>query len=492
MAGADPGAGWDLNEDPRRAGVINVAGDQAAMLGRVIQMLAAQNAFGDDPENVLAANTMVENCRRSVVAASRLARASGQQRKPDPMTILPAEWGDSNLDHVRANQISKFQGTSDDPTVVYTWLESCVAVAEANTLSEDSFLGLLRITSDRSAAAFLSNCRRSGYTAYQTVQEMEMRYGDLCTPSEALKRLSQVRRKFDVPVRMMVDELTRLARFATRDIEDADIANERVQEHVKIQLLRLVRPGVRKNLSQLMEMYAISNNRGMDTTEMESAVNKLESELQAEESQRFGNKAGKWQPNRGNQQANANQVEGSALAAAASRLLASGATSEPESDSEEEGEIAQAASEGQEVTEESDPILGYVIAAIQEKKKKSKKPQDMKKLFTSAVKQYNKFISGAQEGGGNAGPPSKLNDRQRITRDLLKAANIQRGECILCGRPGHIMGNVSCPMRGKKMVTRACTMCGKGLHDGSDCIAGHIDPRMAINQAGEEDYLNEN
>jgi len=54
------------------------------------------------------------------------------------------------------------------------------------------------------------------------------------------------------------------------------------------------------------------------------------------------------------------------------------------------------------------------------------------------------------------------------------------------------MGNVSCPMRGKKMVTRACTMCGKGLHDGSDCIAGHIDPRMAINQAGEEDYLNEN
>ena len=70
MAGADPGAGWDLNEDPRRAGVINVAGDQAAMLGRVIQMLAAQNAFGDDPVNVLAANTMVENCRRSVVAAS--------------------------------------------------------------------------------------------------------------------------------------------------------------------------------------------------------------------------------------------------------------------------------------------------------------------------------------------------------------------------------------------------------------------------------------
>ena len=285
MAGADPGAGWNVGDmDPRKGGVINVAGNSAAMMGRLIQMMMDQHLL--DGDAVLEeANEMVEHCRRDVNAASRLAKASGQQRKPDPMTTLPEVWGDSNLDHVRANQISKFQGTSEDPTVVYTWLESCVAVAEANTLSEESFLGLLRITSDRSAAAFLSNCRRSGYSAFQTVQEMEIRYGDLCTPAEALKRLGQVRRKYDVPIRLLVDELTRLARFATRDIDDEVIAKERVQEHVRVQLLRLVRPTIRKSLSQLMDMYAISNNQAMDTTEMEATVNRLEAEAQAEELQ---------------------------------------------------------------------------------------------------------------------------------------------------------------------------------------------------------------
>ena len=180
------------------------------------------------------------------------------------------------------------------------------------------------------------------------------------------------------------------------------------------------------------------------------------------------------------------------MAAATSRLLATATGSDLDSDSEDEADILQAAAEGIEEGEETDPILNYMVAAIQDRRKKSKKPHDMKRLFASAVKKYNKCVAGAQDGGGNLGPPSKLNDRQRITMDLLKSANVQKGECVLCGLPGHIKGNVSCPMRGKKMVTRACTRCGKGLHDGSDCIAAHLDPRVAVNVVEEEDYLNEN
>ena len=487
MAGAAPGDGWDLNEDPRKAGVLNVAGDSAVVVARLIRLLADNHILPDDDAVNQEVNELTEASGRTITAAARLARVSGQQRKPEPMTPLPGEWGEHNLDHVRPNQITKFTGTSDDPTAVYTWLESCVALAEANGLTEEAFIGLMRITSDRSAATFLSNCRRMGQTAVQIVQELEIRYGDLCTPAEAIKRLSLVKRKWDTPVRILVDDLRRLARFATRDVEDEDIANDRVDEYIRVHLLRLVRTSIRKSLSQMMDMYLASNNRAMDITEMERIINKLEAEAAEEDAQKQGYK-NKWQPAKANPQQKINQVDSNGLAEATAKLLS--VTNAADDDSDSDDDAIQAVAEEPDAPDESDPILNFMIAAVKDVKTKARKPMDRQKLLSAAVKKYNRVIAGAQVSGANQGPPSKLDAGRKSTGGLLKDANVVKGECILCGLAGHYKGNVGCPLRGKKMVTHACTRCGKGLHDASDCITAHVDPRMVVNQVDEED-LNE-
>jgi len=111
-----------------------------------------------------------------------------------------------------------------------------------------------------------------------------------------------------------------------------------------------------------------------------------------------------------------------------------------------------------------------------------------------------------QQGGGQppapylrpAGPPNRIPDGRFNLQDLLTRSNCVAGECIKCGRAGHLMSHDACPLRGKPLQDRVCVKCKKGLHGVNDCLQAYQPPVQGqINQvyvaewSDDSDDLNE-
>ena len=62
-------------------------------------------------------------------------------------------------------------------------------------------------------------------------------------------------------------------------------------------------------------------------------------------------------------------------------------------------------------------------------------------------------------------------------------ANVDFGQCLKCGRPGHRYNNPTCSLADKPMYSRPCTSCGHGLHNSANCINTAIQAAEA--EAGE-------
>lgn len=75
-----------------------------------------------------------------------------------------------------------------------------------------------------------------------------------------------------------------------------------------------------------------------------------------------------------------------------------------------------------------------------------------------------------------AGPPNKIPDGRFNLQDLLARSNCVSGECIRCGRAGHLMSHDACPLRGKPLQDRVCNKCKKGLHGVNDCLLAYQPP----------------
>ena len=84
------------------------------------------------------------------------------------------------------------------------------------------------------------------------------------------------------------------------------------------------------------------------------------------------------------------------------------------------------------------------------------------------------------------GPPNRLQDGRFLIRDLMTKGNCVSGECIKCGRAGHIMSNDNCPLRGKPLQDRACLKCKKGLHATDDCLMAF----QSLPQQGQVNQVN--
>jgi hypothetical protein len=84
------------------------------------------------------------------------------------------------------------------------------------------------------------------------------------------------------------------------------------------------------------------------------------------------------------------------------------------------------------------------------------------------------------------GPPNRLPDGRFLIRDLMVKGNCSSGECIKCGRAGHIMTHDACPLRGKPLQDRACLKCKKGLHATDDCLMAF----QTLPQQGQVNQIN--
>ena len=126
--------------------------------------------------------------------------------------------------------------TGETGTIAVTsWLARVFNLCQANTLTWEAGINLLIQGSSGGAADFIDEMRQEGKTVHQIVQQMEMRYGDLCTPEGARVRVNTMPRRESEELSTFIDRLRSMARMATR-LERDDAARSKAGEYYLTQL----------------------------------------------------------------------------------------------------------------------------------------------------------------------------------------------------------------------------------------------------------------
>ena len=389
----------------------------------------------------------------TLAIVDRITRRSENKRHPTPLTRLPdpdivpgqpGGWGVNHLNQQHLRSVDKFTGTPDDKgQTIYTWLEANVALAVANGYSSEAFIGILTSMSVGGVFSYIMRERAAGRGAAEIVQGLEIRYGSSLTPDDAKIKMASKQRNMNEPINVFVDEIWTLARIAERERDPGPDQQDAIEAHVRQHLLRSLDSFISRLVNDKLEQYIVNNNTPMTLNELEALVMRLEQD-----------RADKRKQDKYRQ---AQLVRAQAV--------------------QEAGGI--------EADLEDDFLVNAMMEQHRRDREKGRAPST-EKATTAAIKAYNNRLSQLAQAGAAAGPPGVLDDKKRAIFELLALANCEKGECLQCGRRGHIKGNLKCPLRGKPLADKPCMMCSKGLHAPVDCLAHHIGPGGAVGQVGAD------
>jgi hypothetical protein len=125
-----------------------------------------------------------------------------------------------------------------------------MTLAESHTLTAAATINLLLQASAGPAADFIRQMRDSNKTLNQIIQNLELRYGELCTPDEAQVKCNTLTRKEKENISDFIDRVRRLARMATRAIANADERNTALDELVQGNIKRVLPRSVKQALDE--------------------------------------------------------------------------------------------------------------------------------------------------------------------------------------------------------------------------------------------------
>lgn len=427
-------------------GMIDLVGDLADQVRRLAAQVAVlgnaapaaqQAAFQAEVAGVQAAN------EPTLQLAERLGNRAENKRAPAALTTLPAAWGIQDLNHQHLRSMEKYSGDLNDRThTIYTWLASCVSMATHNQYTQAAFIGALELMSTGGVYAYLKRQREAGVQDAATlVQGLESRYGSPLTAEDAKTKMGNLVRNMQEPVSAFTDQLWTYAAIAERERAAGPEKTAAIEAHVRQHVLRTLDVNIQKAVTDRLDQYVTHNAVPMSFNELESLILKLEQD-----------RADRRKQDKLRQlQVQAAQVQAAVVA-------------------ETEGL-------------EDDLLVNVMVEQNRRDREKGRAPQ-AGKAVAAAIKSWNNRLQQTSPAG--AGPPEALDERRRAVLELLALANCDKGECLQCGRKGHIKGNLKCPLRGKPLTDRACMMCGKGLHNAADCAAHHLGPTAALDQVGGE------
>jgi len=222
--GYPPNMGGDrvLIQDPERADLSTALGDMAALNLRLLHILETADLIPAAQQPLLAG--VAEGARAALATANASRVRETNTRVLRPLTRVPAApYGAvGNVANIRMNNVPSFNGTSSDPSEVTRWLSKVLTVAEANTLSFAGTIRLLIQASSGSACDYIEQMRDEDKTLLQIVQQLEMRYGDLCSREEARVKCNTMPRREGESLSDFIDKLRNMARIACR-YEDDDV-----------------------------------------------------------------------------------------------------------------------------------------------------------------------------------------------------------------------------------------------------------------------------
>jgi len=471
--------------DPNKATNADAIGDIAAALQYVLHVvgeLPAVAALPGVPPALVAARTGVDRARESVEG---LARRDTEQREPPTLTEIPEDgFGDQPFGNTRLNHIPRFEVSKDRQPgkgEVYAWLQSCALTATAARLNDAAFYTLLLSTSSSTVATYVQGCQRRGLTIRETVRCLESRYGDLLTPDEAAFRLSMYTRPPGADAYVVLDELRTMALLQLRTQPD-DVRAARVEDLVQIHFLRLMGPDVTQSLTESIRQAKSTGARIPTNDDLAAQADRLE-------------RAKKPTHEKRDRHHHVNQARERIDPSPVQHVRVVKSYQPTISELELQRAAADALDGDIEMDEVGDEIVENILA-IQQTISANNQRAPTKNLISAAINHYNRKrqLNVQQITGNNAeipqqgGPPNKLTRYETII-ELLKLANVVKGECFVCGIPGHIKGSIKCALRGLPIMDMPCIRCGKGLHSADNCPKPYMKPG-AVNVC-EEAPLND-
>lgn len=457
--------GYDFIADAGAAHTADATADSHALILQVLHLLT----IGGESVVPAAARPRLEAiataARRGLDTAKASKSREENTRQLRPITDIPGvEYGANvNVGAVRLNASMMYDASSEDTTAVFDWLTKVLNLARLHNLTFEATKSLLLQASGGSVTCFIQRLWNEGRTLSQIVQQLEMRYGGLCSPEEARSRCTTLQRKDGETLARFLDRLGKLAQMASSHLPDVEDRRRNKDIIVENNIRRVLPISVRNTLEERIVSRLRSGLPPLSVPDLEQEC----IELERKRNERKGDLKG--------------SHKGSKRVMAAYEEV-----STPEMSSEEEP-----ADNGED--EEATFIINHV-AAFRKKWTRDGKPFDQKKLYKAALGKWNdkrrpqgpNRYQGARQAaqGAGQGPPDEMVDRPAIG-ELLALAKVERGQCIQCGQPGHMMGRDGCALKGKPLKTQACTKCGKGLHSADDCIKAFQQANMAAEALNE-------
>ena len=486
MAGAPPpdfGGDHVFGDDPENMGMSTIVNDMAALNLQLIHIL--RRDVGDADRDAVDA---IADRTRQVLAAGRVAHRREQAtRELQPITrLLDAPYGaNENVHNIRMNNLPAFTGSGTDTMDVVRWISRVLMLADSNNLSYDGTLKLMIQASTNGASDYIEQMRSEGKTVNQVIQQLEMRYGDLCTPEEARVKCNNMPRKEGEGLPEFIDRLWLMARMACRMGADEAAIRRGIDLLVEGNIRRVLPSSVRSALEERVINRSRMGLPAFTAREVEKEC--LDLEKRREDRREQAKEAGA-----GRRHGKVLQVEEAV---------------------ESEDDFSSSA-------DEVDPDDNGVYNLIQEIRQVQKRydakgrPYDPRQVNRRAVRNYNEKYPprpnrnrapphGARQAAGVAmgpnplnnprpnGPPNRLDvGVKRTVPELLAMANIEKGSCVQCGVEGHYMHQEQCVLKDKLLVDRPCAKCGKGLHSADDCPRVYQNNYMAPQQAPVEPQAN--
>ena len=487
----DHGGNRHFIEDPAAATNADAIGDLTAMMQLLMHAVGATEAVPVEIRNAVAAGRAhVDNARQ---AAEAIAQRDLNQRRPPPLTHIPeGGFGANAFANTRFQHIAKFEVKDDrkpPQAEVYSWLSACSVTAMTAGLNDNAFYTLLMSTSSHDAFKYIEGCYRRGLPIRETVRNLESRYGNLETPADAGLSLAAYERQPKRSVCATLDDLRILATLHLRTLPEAE-RNQRIEEMVQIHLLNVLSSDIRNALLEEIRRAGLSGAKVPSVDDLANRADRLEA---AKASSSHHDRKDK-------DRHHARQVQETSIDRVPTSLSDSYATSTKDLVSIKaakyirELEAAEAAEElmssiqPANTSDDTEMEIIDTAMAIQQVLTTRNQQTSPQNLLSAAIRQMNKRrmpvnqVSGADQA--LQGPPNKL-ARQTTFLELLKLANVNKGECLMCGIQGHIRGNANCALRGLPLMDIPCTRCGKGLHSADSCPKPYMNPNVVNVCEGE-------
>jgi hypothetical protein len=443
----------------------------------------------NDPQAVADIDNLADYIRPIVAASDATRDRERISTELQPLTVVPVNWGDQDrIANIRLYNVPNFTGTSSDTIDIVSWLDRVFSLGTSHRLTAVAVVNLMIMAATGSAADYIRQMRDEHKTPHQIVQALELRYGDLCLPEEAMSRCNNLQRKEKEKLADFIDRLRKMAKMAYRNIPAEGRRMELTDSLIKSNIRRALPLSLRKSLDDRMRIHLSMGKPEMTCREVEKEC--IELERARDERREEAQRSVKAQPQQNSKkfvrQAQINSVM-------------------EDSDFTEDEETSTEFSED-EVDEEA---IHWVNRMEQAKRYYANKGRKLtpQQLRAKVTQRYNKdrgryqrrpppgpkAAAAAAQVQDWKGPPERLgSERRKNILELLNLANVNRGECIQCGTPGHMLGKDECALRNRPLTDRPCAKCGKGLHSADDCLRGFssqfrgkAEP-IAANQAQEE------